>query len=324
MQQNRISHYDLAGGILILWIMAFHPMSQNWVFDPEDVRVVLPYLVFSMPWFFYKAGHFFKVMDCREGVKKDVRKLLFPFLKWTAVGYAIYLVMQLIDGTFTWHSCVVEALDVFSVYGYIPVDVPAWFLLSLMVVRIAARYLIKWKVPAEVCTVVCIGIGFGIHLSGNNLPFYLSNIPMGLAFFMVGYKYGRFENNRGLFALCAAGYIAFLVFGPSVVGHHRNVLLSGYYLLWPLYAYCGIVVFNNLCRLAVGAVEHAGKHFLDPLMFIGRHTLTLLVTHAFVYMPWVHYTILTPWQTVICTYICYAIFLTPLMVWEWKKSRRPV
>ena len=117
MQQNRVSHYDLAGGILILWIMAFHPMSQNWVFDPEDVRVVLPYLVFSMPWFFYKAGHFFKVMDCREGVKKDVRKLLFPFLKWTAVGYAIYLVMQLIDGTFTWHSCVVEALDVFSVYG---------------------------------------------------------------------------------------------------------------------------------------------------------------------------------------------------------------
>lgn len=324
MQQNRVSHYDLAGGILILWIMAFHPMSQNWVFDPEDVRVVLPYLVFSMPWFFYKAGHFFKVMGCREGVKKDVRKLLFPFLKWTAVGYAIYLVMQLIDGTFTWHSCVVEALDVFSVYGYIPVDVPAWFLLSLMVVRIAARYLIKWKVPAEVCTVVCIGIGFGIHLSGNNLPFYLSNIPMGLAFFMVGYKYGRFENNRGLFALCAAGYIAFLVFGPSVVGHHRNVLLSGYYLLWPLYAYCGIVVFNNLCRLAVGVVARAGKHFLDPLMFIGRHTLTLLVTHAFVYMPWVHYTTLTPWQTVICTYICYAIFLTPLMVWEWKKSRRPV
>ena len=41
MQQNRISHYDLAGGILILWIMAFHPMSQNWVFDPEDVRLSL-------------------------------------------------------------------------------------------------------------------------------------------------------------------------------------------------------------------------------------------------------------------------------------------
>lgn len=321
MKQKRVNHYDLAGGILILWIMAFHPMSQNRVFNEVDVRVVLPYLVFSLPWFFYKSGRFFKTMDCRAGVRKDVRKLLFPFLKWSMAGYAIYLVMQAINGTFTWRACVEKALAVFSVYGYIPIDVPAWFLLSLMVVRIAARFLIKWRVPPVACMAVCVAIGFGIHLSGNSLPFYLSNIPMGLAFFMVGYKFGRYEETKPLAALCAAGYVAFLLLGPSIVGHHRNVLLSGYYLLWPVFAYCGIVTFNNLCHMvSCCGARPIGMRVYRVLSFIGRNTLTLLVAHAFIYIPWVFYSPFSPWGTVVATYVCYVLLLTPLMVWKWKKE----
>ena len=49
MEQKRVKFVDLAGGILILWIMAFHAMNNCKVFGEVDVRVALPFLTFSMP-----------------------------------------------------------------------------------------------------------------------------------------------------------------------------------------------------------------------------------------------------------------------------------
>lgn len=50
MKQQRIAWVDVARGILILWVMAFHAMNTSRVFGPVDVRVALPFLTFSMPW----------------------------------------------------------------------------------------------------------------------------------------------------------------------------------------------------------------------------------------------------------------------------------
>ena len=60
MQEKRFQHTDLAAGILILWIIIFHAINGCKVFGTTDARVALPYLTFSMPWFFYKSGQFYK------------------------------------------------------------------------------------------------------------------------------------------------------------------------------------------------------------------------------------------------------------------------
>lgn len=315
---TRVKSFDLAGGILILWIMAFHAMNMNKAFGDVDARVALPFLTFSMPWFYYKSGLFFKVMDCREGVKKDFRKLLIPFLKWSAIGYAILLLMQLVDGEFTWQACVVDPLHTLSIFGYLPIDVPAWFLLSLLFVRVISRYLIRWGLPPIVYILAGIAIGYSLHALGNPLPFYFPNIAMGITFFMIGYRFGRFEEKKGLFAICAAGYVTFLLFGCSIVGHHRNILLVGHYLLWPLFAYCGIVTFDNLCRWADTLLSRSALRDSRPLTFIGEHTLTLLVAHALIYMPVTRYSTLSPWQTVGVIFVGYVLFLTPLL---WREKR---
>ena len=117
-KQERTQFYDLAGGVLILWIMAFHAMNNCKVFGEADARVVLPFLTFSMPWFFYKSGLFFKVMPLCEGVAKDIRKLLIPFLKWSLAGYILYLLLLAVEGNFTWRDCVANPLETFAIYGY--------------------------------------------------------------------------------------------------------------------------------------------------------------------------------------------------------------
>ena len=318
-KQERTQFYDLAGGILILWIMAFHAMNNCKVFGEADARVVLPFLTFSMPWFFYKSGLFFKVMPLREGVAKDVRKLLIPFLKWSLIGYILYLLLLLVEGSFTWQDCIANPLETFAIYGYIPLNVPAWFVLSLFFVRVIARFLIQWRIPPVVAILMGIGIGFALHLTGNPLPFYVPNVAMGVAFFMVGYRFGRYEANKTLLVVSVVGYVAFLLLGPSIVGHHRNILLTGDYLLWPLFAYCGIITFDNLCRFFDTALSRSAFARHRPIVFIGQHTLTLLVTHAFIYFPIMRLSTLTPWQTVGIIFAGYLLILTPLLL---RKSRK--
>lgn len=329
---RRVTYIDLAGGILIIWVMVYHAMSMSRAFGGVDPRVALPWLTFSMPWFFYKSGMLFKEIPCREGLTRDFKKLVVPFVRWTLIGYVGWVVIQLIDGTVSAQTCVEGPLNMLYRYGCMSLNIPAWFLLSLFFVRVISRYLLSRSVPAPVVIALCVAIGYSLHLLNHpKVPFPLSNIAMGIAFFMVGNKWGHREGNKWLIAACATGYALFLAFGPSIVGHHRNILLSGHYLLWPLYAYCGIVVFDNLCRWIEGAVaglseRHGGRTDtvlasdpFRPLRWIGRHTMILLVSHGTIYMSFVHYSTASPWATVGMICLAYVICLAPLL---WYDSRK--
>ena len=56
---NRSRHINLAAGILMLWIITFHAVNGSKVFGEVNARVAIPFLTFSMPWYFYKSGSFF-------------------------------------------------------------------------------------------------------------------------------------------------------------------------------------------------------------------------------------------------------------------------
>ena len=306
MKQQRIAWVDVASGILILWVMAFHAMNTSKVFGPVDVRVALPFLTFSMPWFYYKSGQFFNVDRGAAGIKKDVGKFVIPFLKWGMIGYIFYLVMHFISGTLTWKLATLNVLETFYIYGYIPINTPTWFILSLFLVRLCAYYLLKWKVSPIGSMIGGVVIGYAFHcLSCPWLPFLIANVAMGVTFFMMGYCFNKFETNKWLIAVCLIGYLGFICLGNSIVGHHRNVLLTGHFLLWPLFAYCGIVTFNNLCRL----IANAFSRYIRPITFVGENAMTLLVSHALVYMPVVHFSTLTPWTTVGIIFIGYVFIL---------------
>lgn len=296
--------------------MAFHAMNGSKVFGATDARVALPFLTFSMPWFYYKSGLFFKGGRGISGVKKDYKKLIVPFIKWGAVGYAIYLVMHSISGTLTFESATWNVLHTFYIYGYIPINTPTWFIISLFFVRIIADYLLTRPVSPIVYIIGGLTIGFVFHLVACPwLPFLIANVAMGIAFFMMGYQLHKYETRKWLFTVCLIGYVCFLLFGTSIVGHHRNVLLSGYFLLWPVFAYCGIVVFNNICRWMATLFSR----FTRPITFVGENAITLLVSHALIYMPVLHFSTLSPWQTVGIIFAGYAAILIILFLFKRNK-----
>ena len=351
---TRSRHIDLAAGILMLWIITFHAVNGSKVFGDVDARVAIPFLTFSMPWFFYKSGSFFRpgrggnnadkgghtvnssdggsIQDrpsCGgNGMGRDIKKLLLPYLRWTVLGLAAYLLMMAVDGTFTVSECILKPLDTLWIYGYLPLDVPLWFVLTLFVVKMIAHFIFKTRVHPAAVAAVCFGIAFGLHIADNpGIPVWTANIPMGLAFFSLGYLLHEHEEKAWLFIPCIIGYILFIVFNTPVVGLHRNVHLAGNYYLWPLFSICGIIAFNNVCRLVTTALERlnakrqkiSGFH---PLSFIGRHSLDLLVSHAFIYMPVLHYSKLTPIKTFILIETLYLVVLLPAIYLFESRLRR--
>lgn len=319
ISSSRVGYLDLAAGILMLWIISFHAVNGSKVFGDVDARVAIPFLTFSMPWFFYKSGAFFCRNRGREGLKRDVRKLLFPYLRWSALGFLAYLLMMAIDGTFCTEECLKKPLDTFWIYGYVPLDVPVWFVLSLFVAKVLAHFLFKLKVHPIPIALVGFGIAFAMHVADNpRIPVYLSNVPMGLGFFMLGNMLHRYEHKVWLFIPCAIGYLLFLFLETPVVGLHRNVYLGGNYYLWPLFSICGIVAFNNLCKWLCAALDKIGT----PISFIGQHSIQLLVSHAFVYMPVLHYSKLSPIQTFLLIEGIYFLVLIPaIFLWNSRRAK---
>ncbi len=318
---SRVGHLDLAAGVLMLWIITFHAVNGSKVFGCVDARVAIPYLTFSMPWFFYKSGTFFQRDRGRKGLIRDVRRLLVPYLKWSVLGFLTYLIMMAIDGTLCMEECVTKPLDTFWIYGYIPLDVPTWFVLSLFITKALAHFLFKQKIQPILITMIGFGIAFSLHIISNpRIPVYLSNIPMGLGFFMLGYLLHKYEEKRCFYFPCMAGYLLFLILATPVVGLHRNVHLDGNYYLWPLFSICGIVAFNNLCKWASHILGKIGKPHIRPVSFIGRHSIQLLVSHAFVYMPVLHYSTLSPIHTFLLIECIYLFILIPA-IFLWNKLR---
>lgn len=321
-QNSRVGHLDLAAGILMLWVMTFHAVNNAKVFGDVDARVAIPFLTFSMGWFFYKSGAFFKDGRGMEGIRKDARRLLVPFLKWAAVGYAIHLIMMAVDGTFDIEHCILKPLDTFYIYGYIPIDVPIWFLLSLFVVKFISTWLLKWKIHPVIPIILGFGIASIFHIMNNpRIPYYLSNIPMGLAFFMLGYWLNKYESKKWLIALCAAGYVLFLIGDTPVVGLHRNIHLAGNYYLWPVFCYCGIVFFDNLCKWIRLLLDKWGCNRFRPFSYLGKNSILLLISHGLIYMTIIHYSKLSPMATFLIIEALYLFVLIPaIVVWDKRKA----
>lgn len=321
--KNRIRYIDLAAGILILWIMTFHALNHAKVFGPTDARVALPYLVFSLPWFFYKSGQFLHSVKL-SNTMHDFRKLVIPFVIWSAVGYLFYLGMMVIDGkAFTYSSCVAEPLQTFYIFGYIPINVPIWFLLSLFAAKLVSRLLLAIRLHPILIMILGFGTAFALFLWNNPaVPVYCANIPMGIGFMMLGYMLGKYEHKLWLVLLCAASFVLMLIFATPVVGLHRNVLLKGYYLLWPLFGYTGSVTMDWICRLVRGLLDGIGLTKFRPISFLGERALLLLATHALIYMPVIHYANhihLSPLMLFLLIEALYLIILIPLVCTRRRK-----
>lgn len=236
---------------------------------------------FFMPWFFYKSGLFFSIGGCKKLLKKDANKLLRSFVIYSLIGWMVWGICGLVDGSLDIKSCIMLPLKSFLRNGCINGNGALWFLISLFIVRQLFNILISNKLSPSYLSLVCFGVAYVLYAIGwYNHSWWIGNIFSGLCFFSLGY----WLNNK---ITPKVFIISALVFGGILVAYflkwieipflymHANKMNSGNYILFYPFALAGIITINRLFEI----LTFKTKLKYRILGYIGRNSMFFYVAH---------------------------------------------
>ena len=301
---ERYKHIDLGAGIMILWMIIYHAWQAGLCLE-EAQRIAecggewmeisnpmqtFPFLLFFMPWFFYKSGMFFRIRPAKELFIYDCKKLIKPFVIWSLVGYVCYVVMCLLDGTATLHRLTYSVIRGAFLTERIPINKVLWFLMTLFFVRQISNVALK-KVHPLFIALLGVVIAYVCHLTEFRLmPDWVPNSGIGLFFFSIGYwlnhnvqisqKVKNTTSWISLFVFCMWCIISYMIPNDSlgripIVEMVENLHIQGIYILWYAICFLGIIGFNLLIRKS----ESLPLSFLS---WMGKNAMLIYIIH---YIP---------------------------------------
>lgn len=139
MERNKA--IDSAAGILITY-MVFTYICQHFGYEQSTIYMALEHIFyFFMPWFFFKAGMFFKMEDYQTLFKKSCTRLIRPFILYSLIGHICYCGICYLQDNF--HLSTLVPYYSLLMEGSIPGNLPLWFLLTLFTCRIILNFLQK-------------------------------------------------------------------------------------------------------------------------------------------------------------------------------------
>lgn len=318
----RLRNIDFGAGIMLTWMVMYHVLLWQWGLEvpdwsitdsaliPSGVHafinakgqlevlnpcVLFPYLNFFMPWFFYKSGRFFRKQPFSELLCHDGHKLLLTYLIWGGIGYVLYVTMRFVDGTATLRSMTYSVVRHIFLTGEAPCNGALWFLLTLFGVHVLANGLLPeeqngrdWRFHCRCGLVVLVGYLVSLmayRYDFDLLPRWVGNGAAGLAFYTTGYWLSRYESKWWLLIPCGLVYLYCCFFGFPMVDMLWRKLLNGSFWFWVPVAFCGIIVFDGLCRAIMHLYAMIEEHVpvltnRSILEAIGRNAMPIYVSHV--------------------------------------------
>jgi fucose 4-O-acetylase-like acetyltransferase len=177
--KKRLRYVDALAGIMITWMVLGHCSYLSHFNVP-----FYSLLCFYMPWFYYKSGMFYNQEKQTDLIRKDIGKFLKPFIIFSFIGWFVWSVCGMIDGTQTPLNCVLSVFHNFIKRGSISGNGPLWFLLSLFLVREFANVIIHKNLPIPIFIVICFLFGFGLYYWGwYNYSWWMGMFLAGCFFF---------------------------------------------------------------------------------------------------------------------------------------------
>ncbi len=262
--------------MLVLHMILYH-ISQ-WA----EVNYVLEQvLFFFMPWFFFKAGMFHKVKDEKVLVRDSARRLLVPFIVFSAIGeVVIWLRLAVAHDHVVRHylSFPKELLMAGSIQG----NLVLWFLLSLFICRILFNYLSLIRIKPLIITgaFAVSAIGLNYMSTAVFVPYYFGNVCYGMVFYSAGYIMRSVKIPLTWLICLGAVILACGYFCPALINARINDAAEGEYLLTIPYNLAGILFINNIVRfiparfLKYTALHHIGE---DSMSYYVSHWIIILL-----------------------------------------------
>lgn len=249
---KRILWIDNLSGLLILQliflchvrILASSIPNTNFLYDIQY------FLVFFMPWFFYKSGMFFKEKSFGEELSQSARKLLIPFGIYSVIGYGMQVgCMVARHESLSLQTLLYSQMDGLERYASIPWQQPLWFLITLFMVK-NIYIVIQEKVANYLILTISFILAIVFSQQSPFLNFWIGTTFQSLFFYALGYLFRNCQYNKYIFGLAVVLYILRYVFGMVHDWDARinQVGSEDSYLLVIVILLSGIVLFNNIFR----------------------------------------------------------------------------
>ena len=270
--KERQAHIDMAAGVMLAWMILGHVASHA-SYHGTFLQIG-NYLSFFMPWFFYKAGIFYKFKPLKDRRIGGGKKLLVPFVIYSLIGQLFYYICLIVEHNVTFRSFIYQPLRSLFVTECLPGNGALWFLVVLYMINLIAPYCIEKAHPLFIA-VAGVAVAFGCFLPNISwFPCIIPNIAAGLAFYALGYWMRDRENTRWIVLACLAFYIACCIIGyPGIYFHHNTCSSWTTYLLYYPASLAGIVLLDNLCKWFSPHIKYS------LFRWIGQNAMNIYVTH---------------------------------------------
>lgn len=268
--KNRENYIDAISAILIIYMILLHIFQMT---NKESFlsSFYMKILFFFMPWFFFKAGMYFKCSDWKTVIAVGLKRLIIPYLVFSLIGYVVQLIEFIVTGDNNWGYLVISPIAHFLLNGALWGNLALWFLLSLFFVRLLLQLIVSRNISFYAASFVSLFIAFALHFVDFRIPLYIANTCSGLFFALCGYhlRYNQFKRKWVIIGLIA--YLYNLFISKSGVDMFHNQLGNGYYLVWIFASLGGCITINNLFKyMSLGNVR---------LNVIGKDAMSYYVMH---------------------------------------------
>lgn len=287
MQVKRYTSIDSVKGFCLLHMLLLHLSIINGEisYNGDGSGIYFHLMEFFMIPFFLFSGYFFSAKkDYKEFIAYKAKKLLIPFVFWSAVSLPVYYISRyLITGEIN----LLGPFPQFIRIGSLASNGPLWFLFSLFSVNIIF-YIVLRNIKNERLILLFVILCFIYALVDRYyLPcfFSSSNISLGLVYFYIGYKLrGQQENVNVLsfrnFVIAVFVFVLISVFNPQWMQLVELSQSEGYFLLNMPHALSGTYILWYLFSKVPS---------MSIFSYFGRNSMVYYVWHMillrFIYDP---------------------------------------
>ncbi|WP_394369590.1 acyltransferase family protein [Bacteroides congonensis] len=273
---ERQKYWDACAGVMVMWMITYH------IFISAEIENCIQYTLFNifyffMPWFFFKAGVFWRKKPINVVIRNGLKRLGIPFVVIAFWGHLIWCIQIWLQGDTNWTHYLLSPFKALLNSGTVAGALPLWFLFSLFFVRLIYTVLRCYIKSTLIILCSSLLLCYLLHIFQVSNPIWLANISSGLFFYTLGHKLPAImhKHDSKYYLLSALlGYLLIAILYPSWVLMHNNQLVRGWWIFWVIYSCCGILVFNYI-----------GEKWLCKISFlctIGRNSMGLYISHPIV------------------------------------------
>lgn len=314
--KSRNHAFDLLCGFCIVRMVLLHVVGMCHLRGEYHFGKLMAWTFFLLSFFFFKAGYFNKTVagDSWLFIKDKAKRLLVPYLVWGLIGNAVYFgflygwprlfasTMRRVQWSHLWEQS--------QFYG----NPPVWFLFSFFMMYVTV-HLWRRHVPRIRWVWVALPfLSYWLWMQKNPLWLSLSNVPMGVFCFELGYWWHEAERRipRRWFVVLSMLMVGLFLYG-NIHWHGQYDMALNKWVQRPwgavansvcaLCGFSGVLLSLPLRRVPIlGFIgEHSMVYFVGhyPLIFLYR--MGLLVASVSVLKQWFHVGMMMILIFVICT-----------------------